>query len=286
MMKASPVADGERRYVYFEASNEGLDQQGEVVASQALAKSADYYKRYGNIDIDHISLIGAKSGVEDYPFYEIGLPVDVGQRDGSTFVKGELYRGAGPAAKRANQVWAGLTEIQPAQRWYPSVGGAVLGKSTEVNDRGERGRTLVTNVRWSNVALSRTPVNQHVGLCSAMPVGVFAKCMGAGGLDIAAASDMSKALTAGYGTDSASLTGGSALRMQSVDTGGARPRSYFDFRDRLAGAVRRGDAGKRPSAASLHSYATQTLGLPEDQAAEWVERFMRDAKAHLERKAA
>ncbi len=282
-MKAHPVADGEHRYVYFEASNEGLDQQGEVVAAQALAKSTGYFKKYGNLDIDHISLIGAKSGVEDYPFYEIGLPVDVGQRDGSTFVKGELYRGTGPAAKRANQVWAGLTEVQPPQRWYPSVGGQVLGKSTELNERGERGRTLVTNVRWSNVALSRTPVNQHVGVCSTMPVGVFAKCWSSAGLDFVAAADMTKTLTAGYGTDSATFTGGSALRVQSLDSA---PKSYFDFRDRLASAVRAGGAGRRPGAADLHSHAVRHLHLPEDQAAEWVERFMRDAKAHLERTAA
>lgn len=286
MLKAVPATEGDSRIIYFEASNEGLDQQGEVVAAKALADSADTFLRYGNIDLDHYTLIGAKAGIPDYPLYEVGVPVEVGQRDGSTFVKSSIYAGEGVAAAKANMLWSGLVDCRPAQRWYPSVGGSVLAKAQEVGEGGERGRTLVTKVRWTNVGMSKTPVNQHVGACATMPVGVFAKCWGAGGLDIAAAVDMSKALTAGYGTDSATLTGGAALRVQSLDVGGAQPRSYFDFRDRLAGAMRRGDAGKRPTAASLHAYAVQTLGLPEDQAAEWVERFMRNLRTDLERKAA
>ena len=38
MLKATPQMDGGQRIVYFEASNEGLDQQGEVIAAKALAE--------------------------------------------------------------------------------------------------------------------------------------------------------------------------------------------------------------------------------------------------------
>ena len=283
MLKATPSTEAGRRILYFEASNEGLDQQGEVIASKALADSADYFKRYGNIDIDHFTLIGAKSGIPDYPLYEIGRPLDVGQRDGRTFVKSEIYSGQGQAAARANMVWDGLTGLTPPQRWYPSVGGSVLAKATEVAPKGERGRTLITRVRWSNIGVSKTPVNQHVAECATMPIGVFAKCWSSAGLDIAEAIHLSKALTAGYGTDSAGFSGGAALREQSLDRGvkattqgSAKVLNYFDYRDRLAGAMRRGELGAKPRLADLQTFSTRELGLSEDQAAEHVERFARD----------
>ncbi|MGC1305195.1 MAG: hypothetical protein WA840_22735 [Caulobacteraceae bacterium] len=276
MLKATPSTEGDRRILYFEASNEGLDQQGEVVAAKALADSADYFKRYGNLDIDHYTLIGAKAGIPDYPLYEIGRPVEVGQRDGRTFVKGEVYAGAGRAADRANMVWSGLTEVRPPQRWYPSVGGAVLGKANETGEDGRPGRTLITKVRWSNIGLSKTPVNQHVAACATMPIGVFAKCWSAAGLDIAEA--MSKALEAGYGTDSADLTGGAALGELSLD---GAPIPYPDLRERLAAALRSGELGADPRLADLQAFCVHGLGLSGGDAAKHVERFARDLKQGL-----
>src|SRR5690606_3482208 len=252
MLKATPSTEGARRFVYFEASNEGLDQQGEIVAAKALADSADYFLRYGNVDIDHYTLIGPKLGIPDYPLYEIGRPVDVRQDGGRTFVKAEIYSGSGPAAERANQFWSSLTEITPPARWYPSVGGKVLAKAIEIDPKTKLRKALIKKVRWYNIGVSKTPVNQHVAACATVPVGAFAKCWTAAGLDIA------KALEAGYGTDSTALEGGAALRKQSLD---GVVHSYFDFRNRLAAAVRSGAAGKNPGVQQLVEYSAKRFGL-------------------------
>lgn len=273
MLKATPAMEAGERICYFEASDESLDVQNEVVAAKALAESADYFLRYGNIDIDHFTMIGAKAGIPDYPLYEIGRPVDVRQRDGRTFVKAQIYSGTGRAAERANQFWSSLTEINPPARWYPSVGGAVLQKSVEIDPDTKMRKAIIKKVRWSNIGVSKTPVNQNVPNCATMPIGAFAKSMTAAGLDL------SKALTAGYGTDAAALTGGSALRKQSLH--GAR--DYSRMREFVAAAIR-DDRIKAPFASSIMSFAVDEFGLSEDEAAEFTERLMRDISRHIRRK--
>ena len=269
LLKASPVTEGGERICYLEASNEGLDQQAEVVAAKALADSAGYFLRYGNIDIDHYTMIGAKAGIPDYALYEIGQPLDVVQRGGTTFVKSRIYAGDGPAAERANYFWSSLTDINPPARWYPSVGGAVLEKAIEIDPASQVRKAIVKRVRWSNIGMSKTPVNQHVGTCATVPIGAFAKSMTAtGGFDIA------KALSAGYGTDSADLTGGGAMRKQSLH---GSVHDYYEAKDMLARAIRKGVVSvKAPRAHELLGYLTRTLGVSADTAAEYVERFMRD----------
>lgn len=281
MLKATPHMDGAQRIVYFEASNEGLDQQDEIIAAKALAESAEYFKRYGNIDIDHYTLIGkpdptkGRPGIPGCDLYEIGRPIDVRQDGKTTFVKAEIYSGVGPAAERANDFWSSITEVNPPQRWYPSVGGSVLAKSVEIDPKTKLRKAIVSKVRWTNIGVSKTPVNQHVGTCATIPLGAFAKSWTAAGLDFA------KALEAGYGTDSATLTGGSAIRQQSLD---GVVHSYYDFRNKISGAMRAGDAGKNPGARELVAFAAKKLGLPQDQAAEWVERLLRDLKIGLNKR--
>jgi hypothetical protein len=282
MMKATPSSEGGRRFLYLEASNEGVDQQAEVIMAKALAESAAFYERYGNCDIDHYSVIGAKMGIPDYTSYEIGRPLEVRQRGDTTFVKAEIFRGEGKMVEKANMFWDSITKLTPPQRWYPSVGGAVLNKSIQLDSNGNR-RVLIDKVRWSNIGMSRTPVNQHVRECAVIPMEAFAKSWtAAAGLDIA------KALEAGYGTDSATLSGGAALRKQSLDRGqgshGASRdgiKSYFDFRNDLAGAIRTKAVGDNPGSHALISYAVENYGCSQDEAAEHVERFMRDLKRGL-----
>lgn len=280
LLKAHPQEDGGKRFIYFEASNEGLDQQDEVVLAKALAESKDFYLRYGNVDLDHLTQIGARAGIPDYPSYEIGQPVEVGQRGGSTFVKSQLYsavsaRATTPMVEKANMVWDGLTKLDPPQRWYPSVGGSVLQKSIVVDEATQARKAVISKVRWSNVGLSRTPVNQHVSACAAVPIGAFAKCLAAQGV-----IELSKTLTAGYGTDTAALAGGAALRQQSLD---GAVKNYWDFRERLATALRERAAGEKPRSADLVRFAAKRFGLSQDEAAEYVERFVRDLQSGLNR---
>lgn len=265
LLKATPRSENGERFIYFEASNETVDQQGERVLAQALAASAELFRRHGNIDIDHETQLRRQP---DWMLYEIGRPVDV-QVDGPrTFVKAQLYQGDTELARNANRVWESLTQLTPPARWYPSVGGAVLEKGYEIDPDSKARVALIKQVRWTNVALSRTPVNQAVPTVQTVPVGALTKSWTPAGLNWA------KALEAGYGTDSAQLTEGAALRQQSLDP---QIQSYWDFRDRFADDLRQKKVQVRKSdLRPLYDYIRRTYRLPADQAADYLERFVRD----------
>jgi hypothetical protein len=262
MLKATPREEGGARIVYIQASDESVDAQGERVLCKALQDSADTFLRYGNVDIDHLVLLGPKSGLPNYMEYEIGRPVEVGFRDDKTFVKAELYQGSGPLARNANMVWESLTALQPPARWYPSVGGGALAKSIEVDPVTKARVPVIKSVRWTNLALSRTPVNQSVPSATTVPLGTFAKSLGGYAL---------KALVAGHGTDMAALDGGAALRTQSLDP---EIQSYWDFSERLAADLRKGACEPREAAMSAH--AARAYGLRADKAVAWTTRFLAD----------
>jgi len=273
MLKASPVVEGVDRFIYLEASNESLDQQNEIVLAKALEDSAAYYLKFGNLDIDHFTQIGAKAGIPNYELFEIGRPVDVAVRDGTTFVKGQIYSGSGPAAERANSFWSSLTELNPPARWYPSVGGSVIAKSVIIDPETKAKRAVINKVRWSNIGFSKTPVNANLATVSTLPFGALAKSLCAEGFDFM------KAIEAGYGTDSAALSGGGALRKQSLES---NLLSYWDFRDHLAEAIRKKRvSGAKP--AELVNFARKQFGMSADTAAASVERFLSDLQRGLKR---
>ena len=261
-LKATPAEEAGERFLFMEASNEDPDHQHEVVLQKALEDSASYFLRHGNIDLSHYTLLGPKAGIANHYEYEIGKPVDVRVQGDRTFVKAQLYKGDSAMARNANMVWDSLTKQSPPARWYPSVGGAVLAKSVRIDPDTKAKVGVVERVRWSNIALDRMPVNKTVPEISTLPVGTFAKSLG--GFVIA------KALDAGTATDVAALTGGGALGKQSLDR---TIHSYWDFREVLSGALRRGRVQPKPAA--LQRYAL-SLGLDPDAAAEFVERFFHD----------
>lgn len=272
LLKATPHEESGRRLLYIEASNEDRDHQDEIVLHKALADSSDYYLRHGNVDLSHFSILGPKAGIPNYMEYEIGKPSEVRSTGKTTFVKAELYTGDSAMARNANMVWDSQTKQNPPSRWYPSVGGAVLAKSIKVDPANGDKVAVIERVRWNNLALDRQPVNRTVPTVSTAPVGAFAKALG--GFVI-------KALEASYATDAVGKTGGGALGVQSLDTG---IRSYFDFREKLANHVNTGVTGTNPGGAELTAYAAKAFGLPSDQAAEWVERFLRDLKTGLNKR--
>lgn len=49
LLKATPTEERGERFLYFEASNEDVDHQNEIVLAKALSESADYYLRHGNV---------------------------------------------------------------------------------------------------------------------------------------------------------------------------------------------------------------------------------------------
>jgi len=279
MLKATPRMEGNNRFIYIEASNEVEDQQNEVVLQKALRDSADWFLQYGNLDIDHYTLIGKPNpklgtpGIPGCELFEIGRPVDVKFSGGATFVKGLIATGSGPASEKANEFWSSLVDISPPARWYPSVGGHVMETAVEIDPDTKSRKAYVKKVRWSNIGFSKTPVNQAVPTVATVPFGVLAKSWGVAGLDFV------KALEASYSTDMANLSGGGALGMQSLD---GAPNNYFEFRDLLAGAIKSGAASATPAA--LIDYCNKRFGLALSDAAEYVERFYRDLKTGLNKR--
>ncbi|CAH2606323.1 conserved protein of unknown function (plasmid) [Rhodovastum atsumiense] len=280
VLKASPSEDGGNRFLYFEASNEDPDHQGEIVLQKALADSSDYYIRHGNVDLSHYTILGPKAGIPNHYDYEVGRPVAVRIDGNRTFVKAQLYTGSSPMARNANMVWDSLTKQQPPAKWFASVGGAVLAKSVRFDPKSQNRVAVVERVRWNNTALDRCPVNKSVPEVSVAPVGTFAKSLG-GFIFTKSDGGAPAGLVAGYGTDSASLTGGAALRHQSLEP---RVQSYWDFRDRIASDVR----AKRvpPSVEALTDHAISAYGLAYDEAADWTERFLGDLRTALSKRKA
>lgn len=277
MLKATPAQEGEQRFIYLEASREAQDQQNEVVLAKALEESADHYMKFGNVDIDHKSMpsVAKSFGIDEPHLWEVGAPVDVRFDGSATFVKAQLFTGDTPLAEKANMVWDSMTKLNPPRKWYPSVGGKVLQKSIRIDPETGAKVGVVSGVRWTNVAISQHPVNQHVGGITTIPFGVLAKSWGAGGFD------MTKALEASYSTDAAAKTGGAALGTQSLDVGRHRtPTSYYDFREQLSKAIKNGLVDSM-SADGLVSYSAGNFGLSFDEAAEWIDRFLGDLKSGL-----
>lgn len=278
LLKATPQTEGDHRYLYLEASNEVRDLEGEVVQAKALQESADYFLRYGNFDIQHRSFVGQANGDPDYYLHEIGRPIEVKADGTRTFVKGEIYHGPTRLALAANDFWDSLTILQPPARWYPSVGGKIEAAEKRYNpDTNERTR-VITKTLWSNIGFSRTPVNSAVPMVSTMPFGVLAKCWGMDGLNVDQAASLMKALEAGYGTDVATLSGGAALREQSLD---GAPQTYETFREKMAADLRNGKCGRNKGAMVEH--AKRAFGLGHEKAGEHVAQFLADMKAGLQK---
>lgn len=277
LFKARPAEEGGRRILYIEASNEAVDMQGERVLAKSLRDSADYFSKYGNIDLDHRTLLPSR-GLGDNPYlWEIGRPVEVTARGDATLVKAELYRGDGPVAANANMVWESMTGISPPARWFPSVGGAILERGSEIDPLTKSKVTIIKRVRWANIGLSRTPVNNAVPPVSIIEAEVFAKCLTAGGC-----LNLTKALAAGYGTDAAALNGGAALRTQSLDDELQEVLplpAYSDVREFLAGEVR--NRRSSISRKALAQAAASHFRLDHDTAAALSDRFLVDLHGRL-----
>jgi len=227
------------------------------------------------LDLDHKSMpsIASKYGIENPNDWIIGQPIDVHFNGDTTIVKAQLRDGDSYLAKHANEVWEGLTKISPPDRYYASVGGMVTGRDIRIDQKTGDKVPVITGTRWDNLALSLLPVHAGLSPASVTPIGTFSKSFGA--------FVMAKALEASYSTDVANLSGGAALSMQSLD---GAPSNYFDFRNKLADAMKSGAAGANPSARTLVDYCKKIFGLSPSDAAEYVERFYRDLKTGLNKR--
>jgi hypothetical protein len=263
LFKARPSEEDGKRYLYIEASKEDVDQENEVVLCDALRKSAEYFLASGNVDIDHISQIKPKN-IENPYAYEIGKPIEVKcSDDGVTYVKSEIYQGKGPASKMAEFFWDSITNTIPPATWYASVAGEITDRGKKILDDGSQ-VSLVKGVRWTNVALSKTPVLRTLNPASITPIGSFAK------------SEFAKALEIGFETDSAQIEGAQSLVEQSLDTSikSTVAMTYEEFKSRLLEDISNNKV--IPDIESLLLYSTNELNLELSQGQNFVALFLID----------
>lgn len=302
-LKARPSVESDVRILYMEASTPDSDLDGESILQSALRESAPYYLERGNVDIDHLTLIGHKIPTIKNPYeWEIGQPVDVkfgGQ--GSTFLKSRIYQGA----ERADWFWSTIADQKPPTRWFPSVGGHTLSKGIVVDHKTGRKQAVIRKVRWVNTAVSKESVNHHVAGVSTQPLGAFAKAYGpaiVGGSDryeMIAATPCSggcakcgacaKALTAGYGTDSATLTGGAAMRTESLDPQVARwtqgDGDEGEYQRLAASYLRDLKANSRPVPRSVSDVRGffESNGTTRDRALKYAARWITELSRAIRR---
>lgn len=246
--KSRLATEGANRFVYVEPSNENWDRQNEQVAQSALLESAPLFLERGNIDIAHLTILGRRLGIRHPELFEIGKPVKVkgsGTKDDPIVVKAIIYRGPGRAAEQAEIWWDSRTRQYPPQDWWPSVGGKVVERDCRSSPRG----CILKALEWVNIGFAKHPVNDTVkAVALSMDELTFAK-----------------ALVAGYGSDTALLTGGAALRRESLD--GAvhhtLPTSAIDY---LRGAHCAHTAGRKPSWQGLLEHLQECGGLAHDDA--------------------
>ncbi|MDO8357307.1 MAG: hypothetical protein Q7U76_13030 [Nitrospirota bacterium] len=233
--KATPHVEGGKRWVYCEPSNEATDLDNERMLRQALMDSADYFLSKGNLDIEHLTLLGQQKGIQNPRKYEIGFPVEVKFDEGRTFVKGEIYQGTGEELEQANFFWKSITEFVPSMRWFPSVGGHIRDTGM-IHPKGAPSPVkAIKKVYWNNIGFAREPVNPTVPGVSVMAMGAFAKCwIGAG--STLEYTPILKTIQAGYGTSLPDLTGGGALRKESMQG----LASYSSVADKLVSAMKSG----------------------------------------------
>jgi len=192
MFKARPATEGAKRFVWIEPSNEERDAEREIILRKAVVAAWPHYKQFGNLDREHWTM-RPPQGVKpwDAKYFEIGRPRDF--YPDAMVLKAEIYQGEGRGVEQANLVW---DMLKAGAAFYPSMGGKYLARRCE--DDG----CVVSSFLWSNTALADEPVNKAVRAVSTLPFDTFLK-----------------AVTSGYATDIAGMTGGRAMQLQSIGRG-------------------------------------------------------------------
>lgn len=168
LVKASPDSSG-RRMIEVEASNEIVDQEGDVITQIALLDAAPAFLRSGILDQDHISEIGGRLGIPSPSDWIVGVPSevkDIGK--GRTAVIGELHQPIPGVITKADEIWNGLIKDPPV-RWRASIYGFPKGNDGFVDVRVQKcpeypaaRRYVVKAMTWKSLALTRNPINDAI----------------------------------------------------------------------------------------------------------------------------
>ncbi len=204
--KSNGKTDDFGNYIFeVEASNENLDLQNQIVLQNALMESKEEFLKGGVISFDHLHKRKDEDGnVISDPSMVIGEPIDVkfDTEKKSTVVVGKLYSTNEKAKELIKMLKAGSTRVRA------SVGGIF----PQVVKNKKTGVEKIIHVLWNDLALTTSPVNNTVGSA------VFAKSMTAQEFVNYLPLEMKKSLCAGYGTDSAELSGGACLIPEDTST--------------------------------------------------------------------
>ena len=169
-IKAS-TQDG-RRIVELEASNEGVDLEGDKIAQSALMKSRDSFLRSGHLDIEHYSEIGDRLDppIPNPASYIVGRPIDVVDLgNGRTGVVGEIAKSADgsyrPDLYKYDMLWESLNRNPPV-KWLASIYGypipeEVIDCSATTCNNGAT-RYYVAGIDWRSLAFCKNPMNNHI----------------------------------------------------------------------------------------------------------------------------
>lgn len=295
-LKARPVQDGGKRFIYCEASNEATDDENQGILKKALMASAPFFLAQGNLDLEHMTVVGHRLGKENPRAWEVGQPAEVREGDGSRgiLVKGRLYEG-GPGftyfggSSAADYFWKTLHQ-DPPMRWFPSVAGPIPEGGLKKVCKNGICRQVVTKCVWKNLGFATAQHNLSLAAVSTVPFGEFAK-----GVLLAETNacdgekcscSITKALTAGHGTDVSGLSGGQALQRQSIegnplDPWGHAIASFVKALYSDACEHTQPDA-KAPTIASLTDHFARCQGLDDVSARRCALRFANQLRSRSE----
>lgn len=168
LVKAS--TSGDKRIVEVEASNESMDSEGDVILQRALLDSSASFVKSGHLDIDHLSEIGERLGIDNPSGYIIGRPVEVKDLGkGRTGVVGEIRRSKdGKVSAKSNkydEFWESLQSDPPVQ-WSASIYGFPISGQIDDCRTGtcdvDATRFLVKGLDWRSLAFTRNPINTAI----------------------------------------------------------------------------------------------------------------------------
>jgi hypothetical protein len=259
LKKGSFSTDENGNWVFdVEASNENLDFEGQRVLKAALLNSKDYFLTNGVVSKDHLHQRTHKGGKILYDeSYVIGEPKKVYVQDGKVRVQGCLYKSNEYAQEFAKLLNDNSTRVKA------SVGGLF----PKVVKRKENGVDVgnVVSVLWNDLALTIAPVNPTVGPA------VLVKSL--------SSLEFVKSLSAGYGTDAATFSGGRTL--QKEDVGHEKVNLHLNDEAAIAslvGAITDGDVEDLEEAEEfLNGY-----GISKAVAREMIRGIVENSKEFME----
>lgn len=168
------------RVIYMRAHNELEDLQHEVIATEALKESEDYFLQNGYLDWHHLTERKQAPDPQDI----IGYPLETRFNGKEVYVRAALHAGD----KLADAVWAGLN-CSPPKRYRASIAGKRIKTFQKANG------VYTTKLIWTSVAITPSPVN--TGDTSVSTSDTFSAFL--------------KALASSADTDLAKVKGGQAL---------------------------------------------------------------------------